>query len=83
MEILAGARTQANEDVRRGFLGHFRVVPLTGQVAEEAVKLRREYRLKLPDYLGQRDYRELPARVAQHEFSSKPGQRTISLSAMI
>jgi predicted nucleic acid-binding protein len=49
MEILAGARTQAAEDVRRGFLGHFRLVPLTAQVAEEAVKLRREYRLKLPD----------------------------------
>jgi predicted nucleic acid-binding protein len=49
MEVLAGARTQADEDVRRGFLGHFRVVPLTTQVAEEAVKLRREYRLKLPD----------------------------------
>ena len=49
MEILAGARTQTDEDVRRGFLGHFRLVPLTAQVAEEAVKLRREYRLKLPD----------------------------------
>ena len=49
MEILAGARTQTDEDVRRGFLGHFRLVPLTAQVAEEAVKLRREYQLKLPD----------------------------------
>jgi predicted nucleic acid-binding protein len=49
MEILAGARTQTDEDVRRGFLGHFRLVPLTAQVAEEAVKLRREYRLKPPD----------------------------------
>jgi predicted nucleic acid-binding protein len=49
MEVLAGARAQADEDIRRGFLGHFRVVPLTAQVAEEAVKLRREYRLKLPD----------------------------------
>jgi len=49
MEVVAGARTQADEDVRRGFLAHFRVVPLTSQVAEEAVELRREYRLKLPD----------------------------------
>jgi len=49
MEVLAGARTQADEEVRRGFLSHFRVVPLTTQVAEEAVKLRRKYRLKLPD----------------------------------
>lgn len=49
MEVMAGARTQADEDIRRGFLAHFRVVPLTTQVAEEAVKLRRQYRLKLPD----------------------------------
>ena len=49
MEVLAGARTEADEEVRRGFLAHFRLVPLTPHVAEEAVKLRREYRLKLPD----------------------------------
>jgi predicted nucleic acid-binding protein len=51
MEVMAGARTEADEDVRRGFLAHFRVVALTARVAEEAVKLRREYRLKLPDAL--------------------------------
>ncbi|MFL6544045.1 MAG: type II toxin-antitoxin system VapC family toxin [Candidatus Udaeobacter sp.] len=49
MELLAGARTQADEDVRREFLAHFRLVPLTPEVAEEAVALRRKYRLKLPD----------------------------------
>ncbi|MFZ0916968.1 MAG: type II toxin-antitoxin system VapC family toxin [Candidatus Udaeobacter sp.] len=49
MEVLAGARTQADEHIRRGFLAHFRVVPLTPGVAEEAVVLRRKYRLKLPD----------------------------------
>ena len=49
MELLAGARTQADEDVRRGFLAHFRLVPLTPTIAEEAVALRRKYRLKLPD----------------------------------
>jgi predicted nucleic acid-binding protein len=49
MELLAGARTQVDEDIRRGFLAHFRVVPLTSRVAEEAVVLRRKYRLKLPD----------------------------------
>jgi len=46
---MAGARRQADEDVRRGFLAHFRVVAVTARVAEEAVQLRREYRLKLPD----------------------------------
>jgi predicted nucleic acid-binding protein len=49
MEVLAGARTEADEDIRRGFLAHFRVVPLTAEVAEEAVNLRRGHRLKLPD----------------------------------
>ena len=34
---------------RRGFLSHFRILPLTPQVAEEAVVLRRKHRLKLPD----------------------------------
>jgi predicted nucleic acid-binding protein len=49
MEILAGARSEADEDIRRGFLAHFRVVPLTPLVAEEAVALRRKHRIKLPD----------------------------------
>jgi predicted nucleic acid-binding protein len=49
MELLAGARTEADADTRRGFLAHFRLVPLTLEVAEEAVVLRRKYRLKLPD----------------------------------
>jgi predicted nucleic acid-binding protein len=33
MEVLAGARSEADEDIRRGFLAHFRVVPLTDRVA--------------------------------------------------
>ena len=49
IEVLAGAQTPADEDIRRGFLAHFRVVPLTPPVAEESVRLRREYRIKLPD----------------------------------
>jgi len=49
MEVLAGARTESDEDVRRGFLAHFRIVPLTARIAEEAVALRRRHRLKLPD----------------------------------
>ena len=49
MELMAGARNAPDETIRRGFLDHFRVLPLTPQVAEEAVKLRRKYRLKLSD----------------------------------
>jgi predicted nucleic acid-binding protein len=43
------ALPEADEDIRRGFLAHFRVVPLTPHVAEEAVALRRKHRIKLPD----------------------------------
>src|SRR4029453_6543530 len=49
MEFMAGARTEADEDIRRAFLAHFRVVPLAPRVAEETVALRRKHRLKLPD----------------------------------
>ena len=49
IEVMVGARTHPDEDVRRGFLAHFRILPLTAQVAEEAVKLRQEHGLKLPD----------------------------------
>ena len=49
MELLAGASTEADEDTRRAFLAHFRLVPHTLEVAEQAILLRREYRLKLPD----------------------------------
>ena len=49
MELMAGAKTTAEEETRRGFLSHFQVLPLTSPVAEEAVILRRKHRLKLPD----------------------------------
>ena len=49
MELMVGARTPADEETRRGFLDHFRVLPLTNRIAEEAVMLRRKHRLKLPD----------------------------------
>ena len=49
MEVMAGARTSAVEEVRRAFLSHFRVLPLSAPIAEEAVALRRAHRLKLPD----------------------------------
>lgn len=49
MEVLIGARTDGDEQLRRQFLAHFRVVPLTTEIAQEAVRLRRAHRLKLPD----------------------------------
>jgi len=49
MEVMVGARDDAEEDVMRAFLLCFEVEPLTAEVAAEAVKLRRTHRISLPD----------------------------------
>ena len=49
MEVLAGARDEAEEDVIDMFLRDFRVVDLTRRVAREAVEIRRAQRIRLPD----------------------------------
>ncbi len=49
MELMVGAQTPEDEKARRGFLEQFRILPLSSEVAEEAVRLRRQPRLKLPD----------------------------------
>jgi predicted nucleic acid-binding protein len=48
MEVMAGAPTQAIRDTR-AFLDGFVLIELNQKVAERAVTLRREHRLKLPD----------------------------------
>lgn len=49
MEVLAGVRDKAEEDVIDMFLRDFRIVELTRRVAREAVELRRSRRIRLPD----------------------------------
>jgi len=49
MEVLAGARHEAEEEVIEMFLRDFRVVDLTRRVAREAVEIRRARRIRLPD----------------------------------
>ncbi len=49
MEVMAGAKTPADEETRRAFLHHFELLPLTADVADKAVAIRRSARLKLPD----------------------------------
>lgn len=49
MEVLAGARTAAEEDVIDMFLRDFRIVEVTRRVAREAVEIRRTRRIRLPD----------------------------------
>jgi predicted nucleic acid-binding protein len=48
MEVMAGAPTGAEQSTR-DFLQSFRLIPIAADVAELAVVLRRERRLKLPD----------------------------------
>lgn len=49
MEVLAGAHNEEEEDVIEMFLLDFQVVEVTRHVAREAVAVRREHRLRLPD----------------------------------
>jgi predicted nucleic acid-binding protein len=49
IEVLVGARSQTEERRIRGFLGRFEVRPLSAQVAELAIGVRRERRIRLPD----------------------------------
>jgi predicted nucleic acid-binding protein len=48
MEVMVGAPASA-EDETRSFLSRFVVIPVSPAVAERAVELRREHRMKLPD----------------------------------
>jgi hypothetical protein len=49
MEVLVGAPTNELGKTREDFLRQFPVVELDEYVAREAIALRREYHLKLPD----------------------------------
>jgi len=49
MEVLVGAPTEDLCKIREGFLRHFSIVELDERVARDAIGLRRERRLKLPD----------------------------------
>lgn len=50
-EVLVGVRDEVEEQAARGFLAAFEVVPADLGVAEEAVRLRRQHRMRLPDAL--------------------------------
>jgi predicted nucleic acid-binding protein len=49
MEVLAGARSEEEEDVIDMFLRDFRVVDVSRRVAREAIALRKARRVRLPD----------------------------------
>jgi predicted nucleic acid-binding protein len=48
MEVMAGAPL-ALEQATRGFLDGFQLIALDPEIAERAVAIRRDHRLKLPD----------------------------------
>lgn len=49
MEVLAGARDAESERPIRHLLSTFVRLPIDDEVAEEAVRIRRQRRMKLPD----------------------------------
>ena len=49
MEVLAGARNEAEEDVIEMFLRDFTLVEVSRPIAREAVAIRKSKRVRLPD----------------------------------
>ena len=49
MEIMAGADSPEEEKACQGFLNSFTSHPLSLEVASEAVKIRKKFRIRLPD----------------------------------
>ena len=49
MEVLVGAPTDTLRRIREDFLRQFAVIELDEAVAREAIMLRQEHKLKLPD----------------------------------
>ena len=49
--VMVGAKNKKEETAIREFLNSFETIPLDEQVAETAVQIRRQHRLRLPDAL--------------------------------
>ncbi len=49
MEVLAGVGSAESEAITRTFLANFEVRPLSQEIAEKAIELRKLHRQKLPD----------------------------------
>lgn len=48
MEVLVGT-TEDNEEIIREFLDNFAVIPLNEEIAETAIEIRKNNKIKLPD----------------------------------
>ena len=51
IEVMVGVRGEEDEAAVREFLNTFETIPLDEKVAETAVQIRRQYRIRLPDAL--------------------------------
>jgi predicted nucleic acid-binding protein len=49
IEVMVESQNEAEEDALRGFLASFEVLELTAKVAKEAILIRKQNRLKIPD----------------------------------
>ena len=49
MEIMTGADSPEEERLCRGFLSTFTIHQLSTEIASEAVRLRKEFKIRLPD----------------------------------
>jgi predicted nucleic acid-binding protein len=49
IEVMVGAKNAAEESAIRGFLATFEVLELSAEIAQEAIAIRQELRLKIPD----------------------------------
>jgi predicted nucleic acid-binding protein len=46
---MVGAKTSDDEDTIRSFLSNFEIQPLSEEISEETIHLRKAHRLKIPD----------------------------------
>jgi predicted nucleic acid-binding protein len=49
IELMVGARDAREEAAIRGLLSSFEILELSAEIAQEAIVIRRELRLKIPD----------------------------------
>lgn len=49
MEVLSGSKSPGEERIIRGLLETFSVISISPKIAERAVRIRRESRIRLPD----------------------------------
>lgn len=49
IEVMIGVTDPNEEALIRGFLESFTILDLSAVIADESIRLRREYRLKIPD----------------------------------